>query len=131
MPANKFTLRHHQLEIDYTAGITPGLTALTYRDGPEVKTFETDEITATETALGPLVSVFLVMTIGTGGEKFGFLLPRLDVPAGQMKEFHTIGVYWKFGGLDSHCKFPPSWRCFALHGEAQTVIVPLEHAAVG
>ncbi|HZU87818.1 MAG TPA: hypothetical protein VE993_01040 [Stellaceae bacterium] len=130
MPANKFTLRHHQLEIDYTVGITPGLTALTYHDGPEVKTFKTTEITTEETALGTLVSVFLVRTIDTGGERFGFFLPQLDVPAGQVKEFHTVGVDWKFSGPDSRFKFPPSWRCVELHGEAQTVIVPLEHAAV-
>ena len=33
MSANHFVLRHHHIEIEYTAGITPGLTALTYRDG--------------------------------------------------------------------------------------------------
>ncbi len=56
MSANKFILKHHQIEVDYTIGITPGLPALTYKDGPNVKTFKTNEITTDQTALGSMVS---------------------------------------------------------------------------
>ncbi len=56
MSANKFILKHHQIEVDYTIGVTPGLTALTYKDGPNVKTFKTNEITTDQTALGSLVA---------------------------------------------------------------------------
>jgi hypothetical protein len=41
MSANKFVLKHQQIEIYYTIGITPGLTALTYKDGNNVKKFKT------------------------------------------------------------------------------------------
>jgi hypothetical protein len=126
MSANKFVLKHHQVEVDYTIGVAPGLTALTYTDGPDVRTFKTNEITTDQTALGSLVSVLLVRTIDTGGERFGIFLPQLDVPSGQIEKFATAGVYEKFGGPDSFPRRPPSWRCIDMHGTAQTVIVPLE-----
>jgi hypothetical protein len=125
MSANKFVLKHHQIEIDYTIGITPGLPALVYKDGSEVKTFKTNEIITDQTALGSLVSVLLVRTIDTGGERFGFFLPQLDVPSGQTEKFATAGVYEKFDGPNSRPHRPPSWRCIELDGTAQTVIVPL------
>jgi hypothetical protein len=125
MSANKFVLKHHEIEIDYTIGITPGLVALTYKDGPSVSSFKTNEITTTETALGSLVSVSLVKTIDTGGEVFGFFLPQLDVPPGQTAKVTTAGVYEKFTGPDSIPRLPPSWRCVDFHATAQTVIVPL------
>ena len=48
MSANKFVLKHHHIEVDYTIGITPGLPALIYKDGPNVKNFQTNEITTTD-----------------------------------------------------------------------------------
>jgi hypothetical protein len=125
MSANKFVLKHHQIEVDYTIGVTPGLTALTYKDGPNVKTFKTNEITTDQTALGSLVSVLLVRTVDTGGERLGFYLPQLDVPSGQTENFEAAGVYEKFSGPNSIPRRPPSWRCIDMHGTAQTVIVPL------
>ncbi len=125
MSANKFVLKHHHIEVDYTIGITPGLPALIYKDGANVKTFKTNEITTDQTALGSLVSVALVSTIDTGGERFGFYLPQLDVPSGKIEKFTTVGVYERFSGPDSFPKLPPSWSCIELHGSAQTVMVPL------
>jgi hypothetical protein len=127
MSANKFVLKHHQIEVDYTLGITPGLTALHYKDGADVKTFKTNEITTDQTALGSLVSVLLVSTVDTGGERFGFFLPQLDVPSGQTQTFATAGTYEKFSGPNSVPHRSSSWRCIDMHGTAQTVIVPLEH----
>ncbi len=72
-----------------------------------------------------LVSIALVTSIDTGGERFGFFLPQLDLPRGQSKEFRTVGVYEKFSGPDSIPHHDPSWRCIELHGTAQTVIVEL------
>jgi hypothetical protein len=125
MSANKFVLTHHQTEVDYTIGMTPGLPALTYKDGPKVMTFKSDEITTNETALGLLVSVRLVRTIDVGGEGFGFFLPQLDVAMGQTVEFSSSGIYEKFSGPDSVPRVAPSWRCVELKGTAQSVIVPL------
>jgi len=125
MSANKFVLKHHQIEVDYTIGITPGLPALIYKDGANVKNFPAAEITTDETGLGSLVSVSLVTSIDTGGERFGFFLPELDVPSGKTEAFITVGVYERFSGPDSFPKIPPSWRSIELCGTAQTVNVPL------
>jgi hypothetical protein len=125
MSANKFILKHHQVEVDYMIGLTPGLVALTYKDGPNVKTFKSSEITTDQTAEGSLVSVLLVRSIDTGGERFGFFLPQLDVPSGQTESFATAAVYEKFGGPNSIPHRPPAWCCIDMHGTAQTVIVPL------
>jgi len=129
MSANKFVLKHHHIEVDYTIGITPGLPALVYKDGPNVTNFQADQITTDETGLGSLVSVSLVESIDTGGERFGFFLPELDVPSGQTERFTKVGVYEWFGGPDSIPRRPPSWSCVELHGTAQTVIVPLVESA--
>ena len=46
MAANKFVLKHHQVEVDYTLGATPGIPALVYRDGSSApKSFTAAEIT--------------------------------------------------------------------------------------
>ena len=83
MSANHFVLRHHSVEVEYTVGVTPGIPALTYCDGSSPKKSFTDaEIATDETALGTVVSVPLLQTIDTGGERFGFVLPELDVPQG-------------------------------------------------
>ena len=126
MSANHFVLRHHDVEVEYTVGVTPGIPALTYCDGSAPKmTFTDAEIATDQTALGTVVSVPLLQTIDTGGERFGFVLPELDVPQGQSGHFDTVGVYEKFTGPDSVPTAAPSWRGIELHGTAQTVIVPL------
>src|SRR5450759_5535128 len=80
-----FVLEHdHKIHVEYTAGVIPGITALTYSDGnfPPVE-FTGSQITADETALGTLVSVPLERSVDTGSERFGFFLPQLDVPRGE------------------------------------------------
>jgi hypothetical protein len=117
--ANKFVLKHHQVEVDYTLGATP---ALVYQDGCSApKSFTASEILTNQTGLGTLVSVALALTIDVGGERFGFFLPQLDVPPGQSAEFRTVGVYETFSGPDSFPHRDPSWRCIELYGTAQTV----------
>ena len=118
MTANKFVLKHDQVEVDYTLGATP---TLVYQDGSPPKSFADSQIMTDQTGLGTLVSVALVLTIDTGGERFGFFLPQLDVPSGQSAEFRTAGVYERFSGPDSLPHREPSWRCIELHGTAQTV----------
>jgi hypothetical protein len=126
MAANKFILKHHLVEVDYTVGATPGIPALVYRDGSSAsKSFTAAQITTDQTGLGTLVSVALVTSIDTGGERFGFFLPQLDVPRGQSEEFRTVGVYETFSGPDSIPHRAPSWRCIELHGTAESVIVEL------
>jgi len=124
--ANRFTLKHHQVEVEYTIGITPGITALVYQAGSSApKDFTEAQITTDQTALGTLVSVALETSVDTGGERFGFYLPEIDVPRGESVEFRTVGVYERFSGPDSFPHRNPKWRCVELYGTAQTVIVEL------
>ena len=124
--ANKFVLKHREIEVDYTIGLNPGFIALVYRDGAETASFKTTEIATIDTALGTLVSVPLVRTVDTGGEMFGFFLPQLDLPLGESEECSTVGVYEKYTGPDSFPRRPPHWRAIELYGTAETVIVPLD-----
>jgi hypothetical protein len=136
MAANKFMLKHHQIEVEYTpgdpaVGATSGLPVLVYRDGGATpKSFTAAEIAMDQTGLGTLVSVALSTSTDIGGERFGFFLPQLDVPAGESEEFRTAGVYEKGGGRvsvlpDTGPRREPSWRCIELHGTAQTAITEL------
>ena len=73
-----------------------------------------------------LVSVALILSIDTGGERFGFFLPLIDVAHGQTAHFHTVGIYETFSGPNSVPHRPSTWRCIEMTGTAQNVIVPLE-----
>jgi hypothetical protein len=125
MPANKFILKGSGVEVDYTIGITPGLIALTFKSGAFHKDFSSQQIKTDDTGLGTLVSIPLLLTIDTGGERFGFFLPFIDVKAGHTADFQSVGVYEMFSGPDSIPHRPSTWRCIEMCGTAQSVIVPL------
>ncbi len=125
MPANKFTLKGSHVVVEYTVGGNPSFTALTYDSGAFHKSFTPAAIKTDDTGLGELVSISLILTIDTGGERFGFFLPFIDVQSGQKAHFHTIGIYETFSGPDSIPHRPSTWRCVELHGTAESVIVPL------
>lgn len=124
MAANKFVVKGAGVEVDYTIGVTPGLPALVYKDGAFQKTFKSDQIQSDDTGLGELVSIALLLTVDTGGQRFGFFLPFIDVPKGQTAHFCTVGVYETFSGPDSVPHRPSTWRCIEMTGTAQSVIVP-------
>jgi hypothetical protein len=119
--ANKYTLKHHNVEVEYDVDITPGIPALTYTDSSGQRSFRDGQITTDVSALGSLVSVALRESIDTGRERFGFYLRDVDVTNGAA-EFHTIGVYETFGGPDSVPRRPASYRCIEMYGTAQNVI---------
>jgi hypothetical protein len=125
MPANKFVLKGSHVVVEYTIGGNPSFPALTYTAGAFQRSFKPAAITSDDTGLGELVSIPLVVSIDTGGERFGFFLPSIDVPSGQTAHFHTIGVYEMFSGPDSIPHRPSTWRCVEMSGTAQNVIVPL------
>ena len=125
MPAHKFVLKGARVVVEYTIGANPSFPALTYTDGAFSKSFKPAAIKTDDTGLGELVSVPLIVTIDTGGERFGFFLPSIDAPHGQTAHFHTIGVYETFSGPDSIPHRPSTWRCIEMSGTAQTVEVPL------
>ncbi len=125
MSANKFILKGHGVEIDYTIGASNAIPALVYKSGAFQKSFKPIEVLTDDTGLGRIVSVALLVTTDAGGERFGFFLPFIDVPRGETAHFHTIGVYEMFSGPNSVPHRPSTWRCIELHGTAQSVIVPL------
>ena len=129
MPANKFVLKGSGVEVDYTIGASPFIPALVYNAGAFQKKFTPNEILSENTGLGQMVSVALIITIDTGGERFGFFLPFIDVARGQTAHFHTVGVYETFSGPDSVPHRPSTWRCIAMTGAAQSVIVPVGESA--
>jgi hypothetical protein len=125
MAANRFVLKSPGVEVDYTIGGNPSFTALEYKAGAFQKSFTPSQVTSENTGLGRQVSVPLILSIDTGGERFGFFLPSIDVPMGQTATFHTVGVYETFSGPDSIPHRPSTWRCVEMHGTAQNVIVAL------
>jgi hypothetical protein len=125
MPANTYTMRHHEVEVRYEVDITPGLVALTYTDASGQRNFRDDQIKTEDTGLGTLVSVAIEESVDVGGERFGFYQPDVDVPADGTAEFRTAGVYETFSGPDSVPHRPASYRSIELHGTAQNVIHPL------
>ena len=125
MPANTYTLKHHEVEVHYETDITPGLPALTYTDASGQLSFRDSQIRTDDTGLGTLVSVALRESVDTSGERFGFFLPAVDAPAPGAAEFRTAGVYWTFSGPDSIPQRTASYRCIELDGTAQDVIHPL------
>jgi hypothetical protein len=129
MAANKFVLKGAGVEVDYTIGANPSFPALIYTDGAFQKQFTPNQILTENTGLGEMVSVALISTIDTGGERFGFFLPSVNVAQGQTAHFHTVGVFETFTGPNSIPRRPSTWRCIEMNGTAQSVIVPLEHAA--
>jgi hypothetical protein len=130
MPANKFVLKGSGVEVDYTIGGNPTFNSLVFTDGAFQKNFKPAEILTEDTGLGQLVSVALLSTPDTGGERFGFFLPFIDVARNHTAHFHTIGVFETFSGPNSIPHRPSTWRCIEMRGTAENVIVPLEHAQV-
>ena len=125
MPANKFVLKGSSVVVEYTIWANPSFPALTYISGAFHKSVKPNAIKTDDTGLGELVSVALLLSIDTGGERFGFFLPFIDVPSGQTAHFYTVGIYETFSGPDSIPHRPSTWRCIELSGTAQTVAVPL------
>ena len=111
------------VHIEYTEG-----GSFVYKEGTLTKTFTPAEVTTDHSGLGTLVSVPLVLTIDTGGSRFGVFLPTVSLSAGQSASVTTVGVTETFSGPDSFPRHPTTWRCVGLQGtvtDTQPHIVPL------
>ena len=126
--ANHYVLHGNGIQIDYTIGGNPGFTALSFTEGGTTKNFTATQVTTDATSLGTLVSVALVTSIDTGGTRFGFFLPEVQVALGQEVSVATVGVFEMFSGPDSIPRRPATWQCVHLHGIAQEVEVALVKA---
>jgi hypothetical protein len=129
MAANRFILKGSGVEVEYTIGANPAFPALIYTDGAFQKSFKPSEILSEDTGLGEMVSVALILSIDTGGERFGFFLPSINVAQGHTAHFHSVGVYETFSGPNSAPHRPSTWRCIEMTGTAQSVPVPLVERA--
>ena len=123
--ANKYVLQGNGIQVDYTIGGNPGFTALTFTEGGTTKSFTPAQVTTDQTGLGTLVSVALVTSIDTGGTRFGFFLPAVQLALGKSAPVTTIGAIETFSGPDSIPHRPTTWQCVHLHGTAEQVIVAL------
>ena len=127
--ANKFTLKGHGVEVEYTIGITPGIPAFIYKDETISKDFPSTAIQTDQTDLGNLVTVPLEVTVDAGGTTFSVFLPTFDVPKDKTVEFKTIGIYREVRGpVILPAQQTVTWRTIQMHGNAETVIVPTAHA---
>lgn len=123
--ANKFELSGNGIQIEYILGGNPTLPSLTFTEDATKKTFTPAQISIDTSGLGTLVSVALVQTIDTGGTRFGFFLPDVQLTRGQSAPVTTVGVFETFSGADSVLRRPTIWQSVHLHGIAEEVIVPL------
>ncbi|HEY1442312.1 MAG TPA: hypothetical protein VGF65_16170 [Mycobacterium sp.] len=123
--ANKFVLSGSGIHIEYILGGNPTFPSLTFTEGATQKTFTPAQITTDPSGLGTLVSVALVQTVDTGGTRFGFFLPDVQLTRGQSAPVTTVGVFEIFSGPDSVPRRPTTWQSVHLHGVAEEVIVPL------
>ena len=71
----------------------------------------------------------LVQPIDTGGTRFGFFLPDVQVARGQSVPVTTIGAIETFAGPNSVPHRPTTWQCVHLRGSAEEVIVALSETA--
>ena len=127
--ANKFTLKVDRVEVSYTIGATPGISALIYKDQKMSKEFEANEIHTDSTTLGSLLTVTVEVTVDHGGTTFSFFLPSLHVSARAI-EFNTIGIYKEVRGqVVAVANQIVSWRTIPMRGTPETVAVPQKQPA--
>ena len=126
MAANKFILKGHDVRVDYTIGVTPGIPAFIYKDKKISKDFPSSAVHTDKTELGDLVTVPLEVTVDEGGTTFSVFLPTFDVPKGETVDFKTIGIYKEVRGLVIlPAQQTVTWHVIQMEGAAETVIVPL------
>jgi hypothetical protein len=88
MAANKFVLKGPGVGLHDRRKRCYSRTGVHSRGFPEK--VQANDVLSEDTGLGRMVSVALILTIDTGGERFGFFLPFIDVPRGQTAHFHTV-----------------------------------------
>jgi hypothetical protein len=118
-----YSLSGGGIQIEYTVG-----SSFLYTQGGTTKTFTGTEIKTEQTGLGTLVEVPLVMTIDTGGSRFGVFVPAVQLTPGQSVPVTTVGVTESFSGPNSIPRRPTTWSCVGLQGTVADVlphIVPL------
>jgi hypothetical protein len=125
--ANHYRLSGHGIELEYRIGAGPSVPALSLTDNGVTRAYLAAEITTDQTDLGTLVSVPLAGSPDTGGSRFGFFLPAVNVAVGQRTAVTTSGVIQTYAGPNQDR--PSIWSCVHLHGIASGVVTRLHVAA--
>jgi hypothetical protein len=99
-----YSLSGGGIQVDYTVG-----DSFVFKQGGTTKTFTGAEIKIDQTGLGTLVEVPLVLTIDTGGSRFGVFVPAAPTTAGQSAAVSTVGVTETFSGPNSIPRRPSTW----------------------
>jgi hypothetical protein len=120
MPVRKIILKGAGIEVDYTIGASESFIALIYRAGAFVRSFTPLEIQTDATGLGQMISVSLLQSPDSGGERFGFFLPFINMTGRHSAAFGTVGIYETFSGPDFLPTRPSAWRMIDLAGTAET-----------
>jgi hypothetical protein len=122
-----YSLSGGGIQVDYTVG-----DSFVFKQGGTTKTFTGAEIKVDQTGLGTLVEVPLVLTIDTGGSRFGVFVPAAPTTAGQSAAVTTVGVTETFSGPNSIPRRPTTWQCVGLQGTVSDgpVIRPLYAVAI-
>ena len=123
--ANKFTLKGHHIEVEYSLGGNPSFTALTYKDASISLDLKPAQITVDQTALGSLISFPLERPTDAGGKTFAFFLPNIGVSHGQTADFTAVAIREEFSGPDSGLHRPTIWHSFIMQGTAGSEMMPL------
>ena len=91
MAANKFILKGHDVRVDYTIGVTPGIPAFIYEDKKISKDFPSSAVHTDKTELGNLVTVPLEVTVDEGGTTFSVFYPPLTCPRERRSTSRPLG----------------------------------------
>ncbi len=89
---NLFQLSGHGVHITYSTTSFEGIPHFEYHDAQTQTSYRGDNIRATQTELGTLVTVQVRGTVDTGSTSLTLLLPRVSLDAGNRAAIHTYAI---------------------------------------
>jgi hypothetical protein len=123
---NLFDLRGFGVSVNYAASSLDGRPRLTYNSFGTTQNFAGDQITATESPLGTLVTVQIAATPDLSTTTFTLVIPRINVEFGQSVNVRTQGITTtertSIGGPALVRGQLQSYRVTALSGTARQVM---------
>jgi hypothetical protein len=89
---NLYELSGNNLHITYSTTSLDGKPHFTYQDAQQTLNFRGDDIRATATEIGTLVSVTTRRTVDTGSTTFTVLIPNVGLDPAQPAHIRTEGI---------------------------------------
>jgi hypothetical protein len=87
-----YSLHGDQLRITYATTSFDGRPRFDYQDATQMHSFEDDQIRATTTEIGLLVTVTLFRSIDRGSTTFTLLVPTVNLGSAQQAPIDTLGI---------------------------------------